>query len=264
MPPITTTKSNDTITELTDDKLKKRIAEVCRVCQKAASGDLESRILNITGHDDFSLMLHAINHMLDMVDAFARESTTSLEFASQGKFFRRVLPDGLLGSFKRSAKVINAATEKMGIESSRLSEAENQRAELMKDIASRLSKAEDQRAELEADITLAKEITDELANSTSKIENMSMVINKIADQTNLLALNASIEAARLGSAGQGFAVVAEEVKKLANRSTSATVDIQKNVKSVKTASTQTKSTIDRIWKVMQKQAENPENDLNSQ
>ena len=84
----------------------------------------------------------------------------------------------------------------------------------------------------------ATSVSDKLATISAKASSITSVvttINKIADQTNLLSLNASIEAAKAGEFGQGFGVVAQEIRRLADQTAVATLDIEQTVKEMQAA-----------------------------
>ncbi|MCA9071774.1 MAG: hypothetical protein KDA84_22760, partial [Planctomycetaceae bacterium] len=108
------------------------IRQAADVCERAARGDLEARVLHIDEDLDPDLLriVHGINALLDYTDAFVRESKAALGCAAQGKFFRRVLLQGMNGTFRHASELINAATDEMHNQADRLAEAETERLKM--------------------------------------------------------------------------------------------------------------------------------------
>ena len=212
--------------------VRRWVEEATRVCREAARGNLEVRLLHIDHGHPLAPLLLAINHLLDMTDAFVRESTASLESAAKGRFFRRVMLNGMLGAFRSASRAINGATRQMDERTKELEAARARRRRLGDEFARTL------------------EVVSGLTEASQKIEGLSKVIKSIANQTNLLALNAAVEAARVGDAGRGFAVVAGEVKRLSQQASDATRQIETQLANIHEASRAAMAAITQVRETM--------------
>jgi methyl-accepting chemotaxis protein len=238
------------------------IAESLDVVKGSKVGDFEKRELYIDSGGELAELSYGINDLFDQLESFTREINTSIQYASENKYFRRVCPTGLNPSFARTAELINRSIDAMEQEyisqekKNFLVELDKTGEGLVSNFASiqeQISETNDTlttlASEAQETATLSREnnvvvesmsrnfeklseiinqnddIVDSLSTKTQEINVVVDLIKDIADQTNLLALNAAIEAARAGEHGRGSAVVADEVRKLAERTQKATSEI---------------------------------------
>ncbi|MGE0590966.1 MAG: methyl-accepting chemotaxis protein [Vicinamibacterales bacterium] len=220
--------------------------QVAEVCERAAAGDLEARIVGMPEDAAMTRVCRAINQVLDTSDSFVREASAAMDACAHDRFSRPILQRGLLGAYRTSAGVINRAGLKMQQSAEQLACTGQLAGETSTNVSMIAAACEELSststaisAQTGESARLANEAVGQAAEATGavsalhdaarRIERIISLITTIAHQTNLLALNATIEAARAGEHGRGFAVVANEVKELSRSSAQATQEIDQHV-----------------------------------
>jgi methyl-accepting chemotaxis protein len=234
---------------LTAGYVTKPIIKITNMSERVANNDLNVEDLNCEDNGElgilagsFNKMVENIRNMVSMVQEYSvkleasssiiSESTQEISASSEGIAITvQEIAAGSSNQAQEAAKgydLVNGLSKKVEEISNRVSVA-NTNTDKMKEknqigTSSIITLEKNFGQYLSSSLAVATKV-EELSEASSSIKNILKTINAIAEQTNLLALNAAIEAARAGEHGKGFAVVSEEVRKLAEQASLSTKEI---------------------------------------
>lgn len=217
------------------------IVQAVNVAQHVSAGDLTQNVI-VDQNDELGLLQQAMHDMIDklkgMIEHISasaeQQATASQELSSITAHTNNNVTQQHQATDQVATAIneMSASIDEVTGRTSEASHAADESKRLVHKSSSAVNETIEQIRKLSEGILDSKAMIDEVQEGTTNIVNILVVIKGIADQTNLLALNAAIEAARAGEQGRGFAVVADEVRTLAQNTQNSTIEIENMIQSL--------------------------------
>jgi methyl-accepting chemotaxis protein len=277
------------LANLVQRSITSALSSFTTIIKKVSNGDFSNTHLDMEPGTELGIMGSSLDKLILQIETFIHEINTTIKNATKGDFSKPISSEGMHGEFvdamemvknsidvmheqefKKQRDALNSELSKMSVEVTeslsviqadldnninnlkQVTNATKNAATLADDSRHTIEVIIDELASLTEKVDENNEAISSMSARTQEINSVIQLITDIAEQTNLLALNAAIEAARAGEHGRGFAVVADEVRKLAERTHKATGEISVSINSLKQDMDEIEKSADEMNKVVGK------------